>query len=1075
MTIEVLRTKVTLPRRRRDLIRRERLNDLLDDLLDYKLVLLTAPAGYGKTSLLIDVAHNHELPFCWYSLDTLDQDLRRFVAYFLAAIDQRFPEFRGTGDAVLQAATQGGFSPEQLARLCADEIYRTIREHFVLVIDDFHLIDSSREVSEFINRFIQDVDENCHLVMLSRSLIALDDLPLMVARSQVGGLGFQELSFLPVDIQALMLQNYNQVIPSSMAEEMASESEGWITGLLLSSQTKSQGMEDRVRTARVSGIGLDDYFLDQVLNQQPAKMREILLHTSIFDEFNSELCEIVLEVPASGASWQETIDKILYNNLFVLPIDEGTTSLRYHHLFRDFLQNQLKIEQPEKQIELSRKLAHAYAKRQDWERAHDVYQRLEDVEAIADLLESAGEAMVKSGLVARLAEWLDSLPLVVLMSRPALLARRGFTAAALGETQRGLSLLNQAVSTFRSAHGQRQLATTLVWRAWVYFNQSDFSTSLVDADEVLNLAEQITGISGLRAEALRIRGLNLRAMGDLEKAITSLTEGLELYRELADTPSIARVSLALGATYLDTGEFGSALAFYNSACNYFREENDSYSLPVALNDLAFLHHLCGDYQNASLFYEEGLILARKFNNIRAEMFILSGLGDLFMDLDAFQAAQEVYHNAREIAHRLNHQYMVLYIYLAEAALERIKGELAQSRQILEIAESLHDSIESQYTEALFHLESGRLAMAEKDLTQATISLQKSARLFDSGGQRLDASRAYLAIANANFELGDMEAAVTDLGEAFLLVSGMESQHILVPAARQTKALLEGIQGASEITVQIKRLLEQVNQFERDIPTFRRFLRYKSTALKLAPPRLRIQALGKARIHLEKKQITSADWQTRVTRDLFYLILTDSQGWTKESIGEILWPDSTPAQLKLRFKNTIYRLRRALGPETIIFEGETYTFNRDLDYKYDVEDFWEALERAKRSVDDQERKTALREAVRVYKGDYLPEMGGTWATTEREYLHRAYIEANLELAELHMEAGENDLSLSICSDLITEEPRLEEAHCLAMRIHAAIGNRTAVIEQYDLLKQALNQEFDASPSSDTQLLYQSLTR
>ena len=96
MTIEVLRTKVTLPRRRRDLIRRERLNDLLDDLLDYKLVLLTAPAGYGKTSLLIDVAHNHELPFCWYSLDTLDLDLWRFVAYFLAAIDNRFPEFRET-------------------------------------------------------------------------------------------------------------------------------------------------------------------------------------------------------------------------------------------------------------------------------------------------------------------------------------------------------------------------------------------------------------------------------------------------------------------------------------------------------------------------------------------------------------------------------------------------------------------------------------------------------------------------------------------------------------------------------------------------------------------------------------------------------------------------------------------------------------------------------------------------------------------------------------------------------------------------------------------------------------------
>lgn len=1075
MTIDVFRIKVTLPRRRRELLSRQRLADLWDELLDFKLILLTAPAGYGKTSYLVDIAHAHTLPFCWYSLDALDQELHRFVAYFLAAIDQRFPDFKENSISVMRAATQGGFTPEELARLCADEVYRTIGEHFVIVLDDFHLIDESPTVYAFLNRFIQDADENCHLVIASRSLIALDDLSLMVARSQVGGLGFQELSFRPEEIQALVLQNYNQVIPGSMAEKLASETEGWITGLLLSAPSIWQGMADRIRTARISGVGLHDYLLHQVLDQQPPELRDILLHTSIFEEFDSGLCETVLGPPTPGTNWQEILEKILKSNLFVLPIGDESTSLRYHHLFRDFLESQLASEQPEEQTRILRALASVYASRGDWERAYAIYQRLEDVEAITDLLEEVGEEMVKSGLVASLVEWIDSLPLVILISRPPLLALRGVAAAALGETQRGLSLLDQAVATSRAAQNQGHLARALVWKAWVQFNQSDHSTSLADADETLRIAQKGAIPVGLRADALRIRGLNLRLMGDLGKAIPSLTEALELYRIEEEFSSVARVLLALGAAYLDKGEFGTALTYYNSACDYFRKENDSFSLSSALNDLGFLHHLSGDYEQASTVLEEALVRARQSNHHNSEMLILSSLGDLFAELDAYQAAEEVYQAAREIAHRLGQHYMVLYLYLAEAALARMKGELEHSRQLLEVAEQITGGLEIQYALALYRLESGRLALAERDLSSATNRLFEAVRMFDESGQKLDACRAYLWLAIAEFEAGDFDAAVRDLGAAFHLASRMESQHILVPTARRAEALLRGINGISEIKVQARRLGEQVDRFERDIPALRRDLRRKRNVVTLTPPRLRIQSLGKARVQLDKKLIAHADWRTHATLDLFYLILSEPRGWTKETIGEILWPESSPAQLRNRFKNVIYRLRRALEQDVILFDGELYTFNRQLDYEYDVEDFWEALERAEEASDVSLRKKALREAIQIYQGDYLPEVGGTWVMAAREHLRQAYITANLSLARLHLEHSENDRALSICRDLIVKNPSLEEAHCLVMRVHAALGNRTAIKNQYHLLEQVLTEELDASPSADTQSLYQSLIR
>ena len=253
----VLRTKITPPYRRDEILSRERLIELFDDLLEKKLVIVTAPAGYGKTSLLVDLAHRHELPYCWYALDPLDKELGRFLTHFVAAIQLQYPEFGVQSMAALQNLTAAGDSAsgERFLVTLVNELYQTIREHFTIVLDDYHNLDDHLEINAFISRFVQEVDQNCHLVILSRNLLPLPDLPLMVARSQVGGFGMQELAFRTEEIQALMLQNYQQAVPDKVAAELAQRTEGWITGLLLSAQSMWQGMLDRLRVARVWAWG----------------------------------------------------------------------------------------------------------------------------------------------------------------------------------------------------------------------------------------------------------------------------------------------------------------------------------------------------------------------------------------------------------------------------------------------------------------------------------------------------------------------------------------------------------------------------------------------------------------------------------------------------------------------------------------------------------------------------------------------------------------------------------------------------------------------------------------------------
>ncbi|MGM0375107.1 MAG: hypothetical protein ACQEQQ_11895, partial [Chloroflexota bacterium] len=352
MSIPVTRTRIILPRRRPDLLSRERLLEMLDDLLEYKLILITAPAGYGKTSLLVDLAHQVEYPVCWYSLDSLDQDFQRFLAHYISAIRERFPEFGNNSLSVLENTSPTQTDHWRLVRTIVNDAFEHIDEHFTMVLDDYHLVEDNEDINLFMNHLIQEMDENFHQVISSRTLLSLPDLPLMVGRSQVKGLSFEELAFRPPEIQKLMQEKYHQVISEKQAQQIADRTEGWITGLLLSAETMWKGLTGQPRITLASGVDLYDYLAQQVLDQQSPTLRSFLLRSSLLEEFNIPLCEAVLGDPPQGETWSNMIAKVTQYNLFVQPLENEGTWIRYNYLFRDFLQERLAIERPEEKERL---------------------------------------------------------------------------------------------------------------------------------------------------------------------------------------------------------------------------------------------------------------------------------------------------------------------------------------------------------------------------------------------------------------------------------------------------------------------------------------------------------------------------------------------------------------------------------------------------------------------------------------------------------------------------------------------------------------------------------------------------
>ncbi|PJA39460.1 hypothetical protein CO179_05130, partial [candidate division WWE3 bacterium CG_4_9_14_3_um_filter_39_7] len=162
--------KINIPRWRHDWISRPRLIEIIHNDLEKQLLLIVAPAGYGKTTLLVDMAHNSELPVCWLSLDGLDKEPQRFLSYFIAAIAERYPQFGQDSFAALKDMKSFEMNGEQILIALTNEIAEKIDEHFVLVLDDYHLVGDALIIRQLLTRLLQLVGENFHLILSSRNL-----------------------------------------------------------------------------------------------------------------------------------------------------------------------------------------------------------------------------------------------------------------------------------------------------------------------------------------------------------------------------------------------------------------------------------------------------------------------------------------------------------------------------------------------------------------------------------------------------------------------------------------------------------------------------------------------------------------------------------------------------------------------------------------------------------------------------------------------------------------------------------------------------------------------------------------
>jgi len=270
------------------------------------------------------------------------------------------------------------------------------------------------------------------------------------------------------------------------------------------------------------------------------------------------------------------------------------------------------------------------------------------------------------------------------------------------------------------------------------------------------------------------------------------------------------------------------------------------------------------------------------------------------------------------------------------------------------------------------------------------------------------------------------------------------------------------------------IVNKADQINMDMPGIRRRIRRLVRTIEAPGAKLAIQGLGRTQVKVGEKLLTISDWQTQSVRDLFFYFLTMEKPLTKEQIGTVFWPDvEEPLRLKMRFKNDIYRLRRAVGSKTILFENDLYSFNRSLDFEYDVDAFDDYLFQTKLTKEPDIQIELLKKAINLVQGYFLEDIYATWVIPERERIKQKILSALLELANLLKKNNNFHEALAIYQRAIDYDITFESAYLLAIKLYTQMNDRSNAVRLYDVYTEMMRHEFDLPPSLEMKSVYKRL--
>jgi len=603
-------SKSGIPPPRAKIVLRPRLIEQLNEGLEGKLTLISAPAGFGKTTLVNEWISSCGRPVAWLSLDEGDNDPSRFLSYIIAALQTIKAEIGAGLLGVLQSPQPP--STESILTSLLNEIV-TIQDSFLLVLDDFHVIDA-KLVENALIFLIEHLPPQMHLLIATR-----EDPSLPVARYRAQGqlteLRTDDLRFTPSEAAEFLNQVMNLNLSAEDITSLDTRTEGWIAGLQMAA-ISMRGLTDTSRFIQSfagSHRFVLDYLVEEVLHRQPYEVQAFLLRTSILERLCAPLCDAVLD--DTSASGQKTLEYLERANLFIVPLDNVRCWYRYHHLFVELLRQRLG------QRQTSAEIAEYHMRASQWYENHNL-----DIEAFQHaatagevghairLIGGKGIPLYHRGATVPILNWLESLPKTELDKRPMLWLIYARALTSSGQTS-GVEEKLQAAET--ALQGTELSVETRDIIGSIASNRATLAYTRYQPDEAIFQAQR--ALEYLSPNNLPTRtittftlGVGFMFKGERTAATQAFTDAMSISQKIGHTFVTSMATMALGNMQFMENKLYLAAETNRRALQLF----GAHPLPIAGEahfHLAQIYYEWNNLDAAEQHGEQALQLARQFD------------------------------------------------------------------------------------------------------------------------------------------------------------------------------------------------------------------------------------------------------------------------------------------------------------------------------------------------------------------------------------------------------------------------------------------------------------------------------
>lgn len=554
MSIPIVSTKLYIPPPRAKAVPRPRLIERLHEGMHRKLTLISASAGCGKTTLVSEWLAGCPQPAAWLSLEEADSDPARFLTYLFAALQTIGIH---SGEGVMGRLQAPGPLPMETILTAVLNKITAIPDHFILVLDDYHVIDS-RPIDDAIGFLLERMPVQMHLIIITRED---PDLPLarLRVRDQLTEVRTADLRFTSTEAAEFL----GRVMGLSLSQEdvavLESRTEGWIAGLQLAALSM-QGHKDAaslIQSFTGSHRFVLDYLVEEVLQQQSASVQDFLLRTSILDRLCGPLCDAILRGGTDELlSGQETLQYLERANLFIVPLDNERRWYRYHHLFADLLRQRLyQTTVGSSKGEGKRDVAELHLRASEWYEDHGLdleafhhAAAAHDIERAVRLIEGEGMPLLFRGAIAPVLNWLDSMPKEELDARPVLSVMHASALLMVGQPADVERKLQAAEKGLRDA---AQDDKTRDLKGHIAAIRATLAVNTHQADAIISESQR--ALDYLHPDNLPVRtattwtlGYAYQLQGDRAAASQAYTEALSISRRIGHLMITLMATLGLG-------------------------------------------------------------------------------------------------------------------------------------------------------------------------------------------------------------------------------------------------------------------------------------------------------------------------------------------------------------------------------------------------------------------------------------------------------------------------------------------------------------------------------------------------